>query len=48
MDPADYVLRDFSSAELKDIAYLIDRCADAVEALVRVGIESAQNTFHAG
>ncbi|GLZ39810.1 aminoacyl-tRNA hydrolase [Actinokineospora sp. NBRC 105648] len=48
MDPADYVLRDFATAERKDLAFEIDRCADAVVALVGQGLEAAQNTFHAG
>ncbi len=47
MDPADFVLRDFSAAERKDLALEIDRCADATEALVAKGLEAAQNLFHA-
>lgn len=46
MDPADFVLKDFSAAERKDLALEIDRCADAVEALVGQGLIAAQNTFH--
>lgn len=46
MDPADYVLRDFAAAERKELAFEIDRCADAVEALVAQGLEAAQNAFH--
>ena len=46
MDPADYVLRDFSGQERKELAFAIDHCADAVEALVGTGLEAAQNTFH--
>jgi PTH1 family peptidyl-tRNA hydrolase len=30
-DPADFVLRDFSGAERKDLGYHVDRAADAVE-----------------
>lgn len=45
-DPADYVLRDFSAAERKDLGYLVDRAADAVEALLFEGLEAAQNTFN--
>ena len=48
MDPADFVLRDFSSTERKDLPLLVDRAADAVEALIKTGLEPAQNTFHAG
>jgi peptidyl-tRNA hydrolase, PTH1 family len=47
MDPADFVLRDFSSVERKELAFAVDRCADAVEALVKLGLEAAQNVFHA-
>jgi len=46
MDPADYVLRDFSPAERKDLDFNLDRAADAVEALVREGLESAQNRYN--
>jgi len=48
MDAADYVLKDFSATERKELAFEIDRCADAVEALVSGGLEAAQNAFHAG
>jgi PTH1 family peptidyl-tRNA hydrolase len=45
-DAADYVLKDFSSAERKDLAFHVDRAADAVEALVTGPLEAAQNVFH--
>jgi PTH1 family peptidyl-tRNA hydrolase len=45
-DPADFVLREFSSAERKDLAYHVDRAADAVEALLQDGLEAAQNAFN--
>jgi PTH1 family peptidyl-tRNA hydrolase len=48
MDPADFVLRDFSGAERKELAFAVDHCADAVESLVTLGLEAAQNSFHAG
>jgi peptidyl-tRNA hydrolase, PTH1 family len=47
MDPADFVLRDFSTAERKELPVAVDHCADAVEALVGKGLEAAQNLFHA-
>lgn len=47
-DPADFVLSDFSAAERKELDFLVDRTADAVEAMVTVGLEPAQNTFHGG
>jgi len=47
MDPADYVLRDFSAAERKDLDFHVDRAADAVETLVRDGLDAAQNRYNA-
>jgi PTH1 family peptidyl-tRNA hydrolase len=47
MDPADFVLRDFSTVERKELAFAVDRAADAVEALVSGGLTAAQNLFHA-
>jgi PTH1 family peptidyl-tRNA hydrolase len=46
MDPASYVLRDFSAAERKELALLFDRAADAVETLITQGVDAAQNAFH--
>ncbi len=46
-DPADFVLKDFSAVERKELPYHVDRAADAVEALLSGTLESAQNTFHA-
>ena len=46
-DPADFVLKDFSSTERKELPFLVDRTADAVEALLTGTLETAQNTFHA-
>ena len=46
MDPADFVLRDFSAAERKELPLLVELGADAVEALLRDGLEPAQNAFH--
>jgi PTH1 family peptidyl-tRNA hydrolase len=46
MDPATYVLRDFTSAERKDLPLAIDRSADAVETLITKGLTVAQNTYH--
>ncbi|MDX6218407.1 MAG: peptidyl-tRNA hydrolase, family [Frankiales bacterium] len=45
-DPADFVLKDFTSAERKELPFLVDRAADAIEALLSASIEAAQNTFH--
>lgn len=46
MQVADYVLRDFSSAERKELGYFVDRAADAVECLVLDGLERAQGTYN--
>ncbi len=46
-DPADFVLREFASAERPDVAVLVDRAADAVESLLTRGLETSQNVFHA-
>ncbi|MCP3768890.1 MULTISPECIES: aminoacyl-tRNA hydrolase [Streptomyces] len=46
MQVADYVLRDFSSAERKELDYCVDRAADAVECLVLEGLERAQGTYN--
>jgi len=48
MDPADFVLRDFSPTERKELPFVLDRAADAVEAVISSGVEAAQNAFHAG
>jgi peptidyl-tRNA hydrolase, PTH1 family len=46
MDPAAFVLRDFTAAERKELPFLVDRAADAVEALIGTGLAAAQNAFH--
>jgi PTH1 family peptidyl-tRNA hydrolase len=48
MDPAAYVLKDFATAERKDLPFLVDRAADMVESLITNGVEVTQNRFHAG
>jgi PTH1 family peptidyl-tRNA hydrolase len=45
-DPAEYVLRDFGPAERKELTLEIERAADAVESLLEIGLEPAQNAFH--
>jgi len=47
MDPADYVLKDFAVADRKELPFVLDRAADAVEALLTGGLLEAQNQFHA-
>jgi PTH1 family peptidyl-tRNA hydrolase len=46
MEAADYVLRDFSSAERKELPFLLSEGADAVELLLREGLLSAQQKHH--
>jgi peptidyl-tRNA hydrolase, PTH1 family len=48
MDPAAFVLRDFSAAERDTLPLVLDLAADASEALLRTGLTSAQNEFHRG
>jgi PTH1 family peptidyl-tRNA hydrolase len=46
-DPADFVLRRFSAVEKKELDLAVDLAADAAEALLSDGLETAQNRFHA-
>lgn len=46
MDTADYVLKDFATAEKKELPFLIGDSADAVELLVEEGLLAAQQKFH--
>lgn len=46
MDPADFVLSDFSAAERKELEFLVDRAADVVESVVEYGVEPTQNRYH--
>lgn len=46
MDAADYVLRDFSAAERKDLGVVLEEAADAVELLVLRGLLAAQQEVH--
>ena len=45
-DPADFVLRPFSAAERDHLDLVVERAADATEALVLEGLERAQNDFN--
>lgn len=44
--PASFVLREFSSAERKDLGLHLERAADAVETLLSDGLERAQNLYN--
>jgi PTH1 family peptidyl-tRNA hydrolase len=45
-DPADFVLRDFSATERKELDLIIAEAADATELLLEAGLETAQNEVH--
>jgi peptidyl-tRNA hydrolase, PTH1 family len=45
-DPADWVLRDFSAAERKELGLHVERAADAVESLIADGLAAAQNHYN--
>ena len=47
MDTADYVLKDFSGTEKKDLPILLDDAADAVEMVLTEGLLAAQGRYHA-
>lgn len=46
MDPADYVLRDFAAAERPGLAVTLEEAADAVEEVLQLGLEKAQQRLH--
>jgi PTH1 family peptidyl-tRNA hydrolase len=46
-DPADFVLRRFTSGERTEVDLAVELGADAVEALLTDTLEQAQNRFHA-
>lgn len=48
MDPAAYVLQDFSREELKSLSEILDRGADAALEFVVNGLTSAMNKFNGG
>ena len=45
-DPADFVLRDFSAAERKDLGVHLERAADAIETLIGAGLAADQNAYN--
>ncbi|GGX99000.1 aminoacyl-tRNA hydrolase [Streptomyces anandii] len=46
MQVADFVLKDFSSTERKELDYFVDRAADSVECLLAEGLERAQSSYN--
>ena len=45
-DPADFVLKDFSATERRELDLLVAEAADATEELLAQGLEAAQNVVH--
>lgn len=45
-DPADYVLKRWSSTERRELDVSVELAADAVESLLELGLEPAQNKLH--
>jgi len=45
-DPADFVLKQFSKEEKKDLAEFLDRGADVVETLIEKGLDFTQSKFN--
>ena len=46
MDAADYVLQNFSKAEMKELSSILDRAADAVLTFVTDGLDKAMNKYN--
>ena len=46
MEVADFVLKDFSGVERKELPLLLVEAADAVEVLLEAGLGPAQNQVH--
>ena len=46
MDPAAYVLQDFSKADLPVLSEILDRAADAALTFVTEGLDAAMNKFN--
>ena len=46
MPTADYVLKNFSSTEKKELPTTLELAADAVEAVIKEGLTAAQQRFH--
>jgi PTH1 family peptidyl-tRNA hydrolase len=48
MDPANYVLQNFSRADLQAISEILDRAADATLTFVTDGLDKAMTRFNGG
>ncbi|MBW1877721.1 MAG: aminoacyl-tRNA hydrolase, partial [Deltaproteobacteria bacterium] len=45
-ETADYVLSNWTPAEVEQLEALVDRATDAVEVVIRDGVATAMNTFN--
>jgi PTH1 family peptidyl-tRNA hydrolase len=45
-DPADFVLKNFSSVEKSEIPLFVSRGADAIEYLIKNGLQAAQGQYN--
>ena len=46
MDPAAYILQDFTRAEMKILSEILDRAADAALEFVVNGLDKAMNKYN--
>jgi len=46
VDLAGFVLPDFTEAGVRRVQEMVSRAADAVSAMVELGVETAMNTFN--
>lgn len=46
MDPADFVLKNFSSSDRDELAVMLEEAADAAVLIVTDGLTAAQNAVH--
>ena len=46
MDTADFVLKPFSSTEVKALPFLISNAADATVMLIKEGLQATQQRYH--
>lgn len=48
MDPADYVLQDFSKQDKDELTFLFQRAVDAVEVFIQSDLQTTMNQFNGG
>ena len=48
MDPANFILQNFSRDEMRSISEILDRAADAALEFVKNGLDAAMNKFNGG